>query len=438
MKEIDSGVGGPLKNVVQRYLGKLVSAPTVTFALLAVFSLFYWKFLANHSTPEALLVNLSLASFAVGCLAGFLFTSYGEESATVGKVRDWLIGGLAGLTIASFGSLKRFISIFATGREPQGFAIASSVAIIFVILGFFAMFLQRELILNVWLAESRDRRGRIEGTKLAGIVTHQLIAFLPPSLLSGIEDVDDDLAQSKEPEMRRIRTLLQSEGVRKFLSQCDESTVSGIALDWEVVSKAALLNYYLAYLAESDDRDSQETKALEWLERALIMNPGHADLTAKYADILARSGANDEAVITLERLDRSPEAPAYVRQWLGYYLLRIEGRSDEAVKYSEEYYARYPDEPATLYNAARGYMQIYLDARRLAATGDVEAEKAVEEFRNKALNRIKTALNKEPLSEQVDAKKWVKNLSDFVTLRSDADFIAMTQEAPDNKPPASE
>jgi hypothetical protein len=83
-------------------------------------------------------------------------------------------------------------------------------------------------------------------------------------------------------------------------------------------------------------------------------------------------------------------------------------------------------------------MQIYLDARRLAATGDVEAEKAVEEFRNKALNRIKTALNKEPLSEQVDAKKWVKNLSDFVTLRSDADFIAMTQEAPDNKPPASE
>src|SRR5215471_12108555 len=62
--------------------------------------------IGQGSFPRAvLLASLSVGSFIVGCLVGFLFSSYGEESGTVGKIRDWLIGGLSALTIVKASSV---------------------------------------------------------------------------------------------------------------------------------------------------------------------------------------------------------------------------------------------------------------------------------------------------------------------------------------------
>jgi hypothetical protein len=74
---------------------------TVAWMGVALFSLAWWAVAAQHSLWRFVLtIALSSASFMIGCLIGFLFTSYGEETNTVGKVREWLIGGLTGLTIA--------------------------------------------------------------------------------------------------------------------------------------------------------------------------------------------------------------------------------------------------------------------------------------------------------------------------------------------------
>jgi hypothetical protein len=91
----------------------------------------------------------------VGCLVGFLFTSYGQEEATVGKVRDWLVGGLTGLTIAEASNIKSLLGAFAIDSSTQEFAVVVSVAVLYTGLGFFFMFIERELILNVCLAQSR-------------------------------------------------------------------------------------------------------------------------------------------------------------------------------------------------------------------------------------------------------------------------------------------
>ena len=133
---------------------------TATWLTIAIVSVVLWIIASQGSLERGvLLVGLSLASFMIGCLVGFLFTSYGEEIGTVGKVRDWLIGGIAGLTIANATALKALLGKFAVGPNPSEFPLMASAAIFYVGLGFFFMFFQRELILNVVLAEKRSERG---------------------------------------------------------------------------------------------------------------------------------------------------------------------------------------------------------------------------------------------------------------------------------------
>src|SRR5271165_5962059 len=146
-------------------------------------SIAWWYVAGQHSMWRfVLLIGLSLSSFMVGCVIGFLFTSYGEEAGTVGKIRDWLIAGIAGITIAKAGAIKGLLVTFAVGPGPSEFALVASVAILYSALGFFFMFFQRELIFNVLLAESRAERGRLEGTRQAGQVVQQALATLPLSL----------------------------------------------------------------------------------------------------------------------------------------------------------------------------------------------------------------------------------------------------------------
>src|SRR6266852_4762624 len=136
---------------------------TLTWSLIAIVSVGWWIIASQHSRWRlVLVVGLSLSSFMVGCLVGFLFTSYGEETGTVGKIRDWLIGGITGITIAKAGAIKGLLLTFAAGAGPSEFALAISSAVVYAVLGFFFMFFQRELILNVLLAQSRAERGTIE------------------------------------------------------------------------------------------------------------------------------------------------------------------------------------------------------------------------------------------------------------------------------------
>src|SRR5579863_2067723 len=141
---------------------------TPTWMAIGAVSIIWWAVAAQYCLWRfVLLAGLSLAAFMVGCLVGFVFTSYGEEASTVGKVRDWLIGGITGLTIAKAGAIKGLRLTFAAGPGPKEFALAASAAIVYSGLGFLFMFFQRELILNVMLAQSRAERGKLEGSKEA-------------------------------------------------------------------------------------------------------------------------------------------------------------------------------------------------------------------------------------------------------------------------------
>ena len=73
----------------------------------AALSVVWWIVAGQHDKSRLVcVIALSLASFMVGCMVGFLFTSYGEEAGSVGKVRDWLVGGITALTVTQAGAIS--------------------------------------------------------------------------------------------------------------------------------------------------------------------------------------------------------------------------------------------------------------------------------------------------------------------------------------------
>jgi tetratricopeptide (TPR) repeat protein len=334
-------------------------SPTTTWVVASILSCVFWIVESQGSLNRAVLViSLSCSCFVVGSIAGFLFTSYGEETATVGKIRDWLIGAITGVTIASVSSIKAILLTFAAGPGPQEFALTIGVSITYAGLGFFFMFFQRELILNVLLAQSRIQRGRIDGTSNAGVVAQRLITLLPPSVLSGVDDIEE-LIQENDPEAEEFRSQLYSDEVSKFLDEAKAAAKVGLPLDWDVVSKVAILHYYRIYFEKGQAKEAQQRRAEEWLNRALVMNPNHADIRAKYADVLSMVERYEEAVVIIEALAKSTDGPAYTRQWLGYFLLFVDDREHDAIALSKEYTERFPFLDHAYFNVACGYAQLH-------------------------------------------------------------------------------
>jgi tetratricopeptide (TPR) repeat protein len=381
-----------------------------------ILSIIWWTVAAQHSkTRLVLLMTLSLASLAVGCIVGFLFTSYGEEAGTVGKVRDWVVGGLTGITIVKAGAIKGLLLTFAAGPGPSEFGLVAGTAVTYSVLGFFFMFFERELFFNPLLAESRAQRERLEGTRQAAQVVQQALAALPISILSGVDDIDD-IVDSRKAEAEKLGKSLDSPEVNKFLDEAEQAVQSGNA-DWDIVSKAANLYYYRTYFEKDEEIKRQKAEiADEWIQRALVMNPLHVDLTVKHAAMLDMMNRSEEAVAILENLDRTPEAPAFVKQWLGTFLLDVPDRLDDAIRYSEAYHKMFPAESDALYNIANAY------ARKYCREADAGEKHANPEDRLRALANLKEALARQPAFLETVREKWTQPDASFHCLAHDPEF----------------
>ncbi len=128
----------------------------------------------------------------------------------------------------------------------------------------------------------------------------------------------------------------------------------------------------------------------------------------------------EEAVAILERLERTPEAPAYLKQWLGYFLLFVD-KEDDAIRYSEEYHKLFPDESDSIYNVASAYAQKY--CRELQSVG--KAQDVTSENRRLALAKLKEALRGEPEYVEVVKSKWTQKGASFDCFLHDGEFRSL-------------
>ncbi len=402
---------------------KNVTSSVLAYSLLL--SILWWVLAGQFSLLRSILVaSISLAALATGCITGFVFTSYGEETGTIGKIRDALVGGATALTIAKASAIKNLVLTFAFGPGPREFAVVAGSAVVFSVFGFLSMFLLRELVWNVLLAKKRAERDQIEGTKSAGLITQQLTTALPVSILSGIEDIDD-LVESRKDDAERFRQQLDSDDVKKFLDDAEEATRNGTPIDWDVVSKVANLHYYKTYFEKDGEKEAQEELAYQWIRRALLMNPFHVDFIVKCADVLGMMNRYLEAVKMLEDLDRTNEAPAYLKQWLGYFLLFVPNREDDAIRYSREYHRKFPDDGDPLFNIACGYAQKYCTLKEQLKRSGVEASADLKELRDEAVNYMRQALALEPDYADTVLAKWFAKGESFECLSDDKELLSL-------------
>lgn len=400
---------------------------TIMWIVVAVIAL-WWIILAAKLTFWHFILNIVLgfASAAIGCVIGFLFTSYGEESGTVGKIRDWLIGGLAGLTLAKAGSIKSLLITFAAGPGPQEFAVVCGTAISFAVLGFFSMFFQRELILNVLLAESRATRGQIEGTRQAGIAVLRLLTALPPSVQSGLADIDQ-LVQVPTTETAQLKALLDSSEVYGYLTDADDALKAGRELEWNTVATVANLHYYRTYFeSDQDNKREEANRAATWILRALTMNPMHVDLTAKYADMLSINERYEEATVILERIIAGPLTPPLFKEWLACYLVHLPTRLDDAIRYAESYHDQFPTETDTAFVLAYAYAKKYGEELLTRGIGENNSEN-----RKRALNKLREGLIAQPMFGDIVRTKWVAPGGPCESLVHDPEFRSIAELPPE-------
>jgi len=402
-------------------------APLLWIAAVVAGAWYWCKFLAGGDAGKMRLVLALVASmFSIGTAFGFLFSSYGEEQSTIGKIRDWLIGGITGVGLAEAieqgGTIKKILQKFQFASTDSDFALVIGTAIAFTTLGFFFMYFQRELIFNISLAAKRAERGRIDGTHHAGIVIQRTLSVLPASMLTGVDDIDE-IAEVAPEEEANLRSILYSNEVEEFLRHANSAIRDGMSLDWDVISKVAYVHYYRTYFEPKEKKPAQIKQATEWLLRALAINPLHADLTMKYADMLITNKEYEEAAAILERLSFRPEAPALVKQWLGYVLLFIPQRVTEGVKYSESFHREFPNHQGSLLNAACGYAQLYCSESNKGMEQNKQSEN-----RKKALAALRGALNAEPAYVTSVASNWTQKGQDFECLKTDEEFLELISE----------
>jgi len=397
--------------------------PTIWVVILVATA--WWLRYSAGGPPERvrLLLAAGASSFVLGCVAGFLFTSYGEEASTVGKIRDWLIGGITGVGLSQLidqgSAVKRIIGTFMLEPGPHDFALVTSACIACSGLGFFFMYFERELIFNLMLARSRAERGRIEGTQQAGLVAQQVLSALPLSILWGIDDIDD-IKRNRGIGAETLRSLLYSDEVNGFLGEAGKVLNAGGQLDWDVVSKVANLQYYRTYFEKDENKYTQAELAYRWVIRGLTMNPLHVDFSVKCADLLGIMKRYDEAVSILERLERTPQAPAYLDQWLGYFLLFLCEREDDSLRYSRKYLDRFPDETDTLFNIACAYAQKYCRSLRKGQSDPRD--------HRLALDTLKEALEGEPDYAETVRRTYAEKGESFECFASDREFLDIVQD----------
>jgi tetratricopeptide (TPR) repeat protein len=378
-------------------------------------SIGWWIIAGGHDPARSILfAAVSLAAFMGGAMVGFLFSSFGEELATFGKIRDWMIAGITGATFAELaeqgGVFKRLLEKFSLTHAPGEFGLITSMAIVYFSLGFFFMFLQRELILNLLLAKSRAELGRLDGNAEAGVAIQKLLSKLSPSLLTGVDDVGKVL---KAKEADELRKLLDSDEVQKFLAQAEDAVKEGRLLDWDSVSKVSYIYYYKVYCTpEPEKKRAVVQSALQWLRRALVFNPLHVDLTMKCADMEMIDENYPAAISILDQMVTREDAPVYVKQWLGYALLQVPGRLQEAIRYSEEYLRQFPQSSESLFNLACAYAQLY--CQQLSS-----GTEASPKNRDQALRYLEAALQIDPASREDVQKSYSAKGGSFECMDSD-------------------
>lgn len=351
-----------------------------------------WWLMAGQFDPRqiASVVASSLAALAIGTLIGFVFTAYSQEKETVGKVRDWLLGGLTGLGIAEFVSgaehVRDFVQLFASGGTPYTVGVHVANMLVYGTLGFFALLVLRKTRWNEMFMHKDIELRRLE-EKLRRMGER-----------AGPEDRDELPIELGRQPRREPEPAVQREANEAVRAM----TKANISI--EDLAPADRLKLARAQLLAGRHPDAMHT-----YEQLLVVGFDTARVAKELADVYWRVGRYRDAAAVIER-HRSQIGGAAMHL-LGYYLLWVRDRLKDALRYSEAYLAEHAHHSATLINKACA----------LAQLAELEGNEQPE-YRRSAIETLRRAVELDAQWRSRIAELSMAPGDDFYSLRSDAEF----------------
>lgn len=353
-----------------------------------------WWFLAGSFEAQRIswLIASSATALATGAIVGFLFTSYDEESESIGKVRNWLLGGITGLTIAELatgaGTVRAILTLFQAGDPPAAAGLHACNLVGYSVLGFFGSFILREVWLNPLFAKARRQR-----RELASAIDSATDAVKTASEAwsKGLASVDEFETPDNVTYSQAMRVVDSMEAWKLANLGGDPQTLLVVARSYAIVGQhAAAAGAFERIIERSGfDRTALVGAAMAYEELGAHSKAG--ELVKKYIDRLGDDG----------------------RQWLSFYLLHDPDTVREAAEYAELYLNAHqePGNGATHFNAACAYAQVY------AATGQETARASSLDYLGQA-GRINPVW-------LVRAKQLSGWNDDFYALRGDNEFLSL-------------
>ncbi len=398
----------PAAIVLKRRWSSPARFPIVTVvAATAAVALGAWLVLAGLDLDRVVaLACTSGAAYTAGAALAFVFSAHGEEEPTFGKVRDWLIGGVAALSLADVAQGGDF---FRTALRSVGYpdyaahyGTHNALAAVFFLVGFLQMFLWRELELNVELATERKKRSEVEEARRAA----------EPAIRTERREHPDE--RTERPAAAEARSP-RPESLKRFATAVSEALNRGETLTAEQSWDGALALYY------AGDHERAKTLLKHWEndpERG-------AEAAMKLARIAEEEGSPNEAASVLERAAARGLAARRPGLWklLGYYLLWDEEGLSRSIEASERYLAVVPGDAGALLNVACAYAQLH------GRGGDGSPG-----FREEALAKLEAAIRLEP-SLRLRARELTAPGEDFYSLREDPKFLDLVGQSETGKEP---
>lgn len=344
----------------------------VLWFLIAVL---WWTLASEFNLHRAvLLIAGAMAAGVLGIFVGFLTTAFDSENTSpIGKTRDWLFGGLAGLTagavLTGSAHARAVIEQFVEDGLNPGVQIGNMA--LFAMLGFFAMFALREFIWNLRLARSRRDLKRLLESQASS--TPPPPGPPGPPAPSGPTGPQDPAAPSPPAAAFALQTpaarITQAETGRppatppptpearadalRVLRQLDEASIPASEL-----SPRERLGLAVAYLNTNQPAEAAGVLD-ELLERGEMTDQAlrlFSDAAERYSDPALR--LHERAA---NWLIRYPGLTTFAdsEPLIAYHLLWAPARLRESVTRNLAYLERHPESAPTHFNAACALAQLY-------------------------------------------------------------------------------
>ncbi len=279
------------------------------------------------------LFMIAAAAFAAGAITGLVLAAFGDEKQIFGSLAAAIQGVIGGFTLSDIskndGVIRGIFASLSSSAGLVGSGLTVSVVVFFSVCGFIAMYVNKQYLLNPFLAKEQQAKQKAERVLAA-----------TKGLQLGLERLEDQPALDQET----AKTVRAAVDASKELVEDGEQFRS---LPLDTIRAYAKARYLLGEL----------DKAEEILRKARTIAPDDTDLIFHLANVLIRRAKYGEAIAHLNFLVNHPQVRVLTYKLLGYACLFVDGRLNEAESATRKYLCVHPEDVGAKVNLACVYGQ---------------------------------------------------------------------------------